>query len=160
MRVRDRLVWLWRHFPVVAAFFIGVVYIVTVLAKFSEDTTGVINAAVAITGALASLCFGMSASVGLKDKLKDRVNYAGERFFHAAIFFLMAAVLKYAALKITANQLLEGREMLAVLVAAPFHMFVLGLFMYAVLDTHSGIRVINAILWERLHRVEDWDDLV
>jgi len=157
--MREKLVWILRKVPVIAAFFIGGIYAIFVLANFSKDTTEIINVAVAITGALSGLCFAMSATVDLKNKIKDRINYAGERFFHAAIFFLIATILKYAALSISSYEFLKGKDTLIVLLTSPFHIFVVAMFMVAVSDAHSGIRVINDILWERLHRIKDWDKL-
>lgn len=157
--MHEKLIRFARKVPVLATFFVGVIYAINVLANFSKNTTEIINVAVAITGALAGLCFAMSATVDLKDMTKDRINYAGERFFHAAIFFLLATILKYAALSISSYDLLKGNGLLVALLTGPFHMFVVAMFMYAVLDAHSGIRVINDILWERLHRIKDWDKL-
>lgn len=157
--MREKVIWFVRRVPVVSTYFIGVIYTITILTNFSNDTTEIINIAVVVTGALSGLCFAMSATVDVKHKIKERINYAGERFFHAAIFFLLAAILKYAALSISSYELLKGKELLITLLTIPFHTFVLAMFMYAVLDSHSGVRIINDILWERLHRIKDWDKL-
>ncbi len=158
--MRNTVMAILRKTPVVVGLFVGAVYAVTVLANFAEDTTDIINVALGITAVLAGLCFAMSASVDLAEKVKDRVNYAGERFFHAAIFFLLATILKYAAVGIGGHAFVRERELLSALLTAPFHFFAVSLFIYAVLDAHTGLRIINDLLWDRLHRMKDWDTLI
>lgn len=159
MRYFSIYIWLVRRIPVAAIYFIGLFYSLTVLINLTKDTTGIINVAVAVTASLAGLCFAMSASVSFQDIKKDRINYAGERFFHAAIFLVTASVLKYSALSIRNYELLEGREVLAVLLTTPINFLVVPLFFYAVFNGHSGVRVMNDILWERMHNIKDWDKL-
>lgn len=158
--MKERLLYIIRELPVVLAFFVGAVYATNVLGRFSEDTTSIINVAVAITAALSGLCFAMASTSNLESEEKDRVSYAGERFFHASIFFLLATILKYSALSITSLELFSDKETLAIVITTPFHIFVNVMFLYAVFDSHSGIKIINNILWGRLHRLKEWDNLL
>ncbi len=84
--MRVKLLWLVREGSVFPAFFIGIVYAIIILVNFDSGTTGIIDAAMAISGALAGLCFGMSATVDLESGTSDYINDGGERFFRAALF--------------------------------------------------------------------------
>lgn len=158
--MKEKILWVVQKVPVIASFFIGVVYSILVLANYNKDTTAVINAALAISAGLAGLCFGMSATVDLNNKYKKRINYAGERFFHAVIFFLLATILKYAALSIISIESLKEHDVVISLLTSPLHILVIPMFMYAIFNAHSGVKIMNDILWSRLHDVKDWDDIV
>ena len=151
---------LLRKAPIVAVYFIGVIYTVNVLAKFNHDTSAIFNVAVAITAALAGLCFAMAAYLDKADEDKAQVTYSGERFFHASILFLVGAILKHAALQIAGIPVIQQREWLSLLSTIPVHLLALPMFLWAVMDAHSGITKMNDILWKRLYRDAEWDSIV
>ena len=146
--------------PIVLSFYVGVIYSLYLVDNFNKDTTTIINAALAISAVLAGLCFAMSSTVEIKNKYKTRINYAGERFFHASIFLLLSAVLKYAALYFVKIDLFKGYDLISSLLVITTHGLVLPLFLFSVFDMHSGIKVMNEILWARAHDIEDWDKIV
>ena len=148
-----------RFGPPLIAGFIGIIYVANVLYNFNKDTTSITNAAFVIVSVLAALSLRV-ASVVFDEKLKDRFLYCGERFFHAAIFLILASILKYATLSIGHIAFFETRQLMLQIVTMPLSMLAQICFMYAVLDTHTGIRIANKQLWLRMHRAEDWDDIV
>ncbi|MDQ4147688.1 MAG: hypothetical protein M3120_08410 [Pseudomonadota bacterium] len=118
--MREKLLWLIREGSVFPAFFIGIVYAIIILVNFNSDTTGIIDASMAIFRCTGSLCFGMSATVDLESGTSDYINYGGERFFRAALFFLLATVVKYAALCISAVNYFGQHEVARILATAHF----------------------------------------
>ena len=157
-RLRKSLVWLIRVGPTSIAFYIGIIYVIIVLMNFSKDTTQITNAAFAIVSVLAGLSFGM-ASVISNEEIKGDFVYSGERFFHAAFFLIFASILKYAALTISASSLLESSKIISQLLTCPLNALVQICFMYAVVDSHTGITLANKRLWERLFSRRDWNSI-
>lgn len=149
-----------RKCPVLIAFLVGIIYSVQVLAKLDQDTTSVTNAAFAVTAILCGLCLRMTSSLPPEDPSKDRFCYAGERFLHSSLLLLLASVLKYAASIIRSVSFFADHNLLSATVTYPIGVLVSLLFIWAVVDAHTGFKIANDQLWDRMSRAHDWDDLV
>ncbi len=148
-----------RKLPVVAAFFICVYYVGTVMQGFSQDTTVVFNLGIGITAALSGLCFAMASNIEKNKAQKLRISYSGERFLHASIAFLIGSILKYAALELHTEDWATPIHWITNILALLFHTFAVPLFIWGVYDSHGGITITNNILWERLYDEKDWDNI-
>ena len=144
-----------RKLPMVSAFFVCAYYVGTIMQGFSQDTTVIFNLAFGITAALSGLCFAMASNIEKSKTQKRRMSYAGERFLHASIAFLIGSVLKYAALDLHTESWATPTSIFALL----FHTLAVPLFIWGILDSHGGITIANNILWERLYNEKDWDNI-
>jgi len=157
--VNLKVQYLLRKLPVVAAFFVCAYYVGAALQGFSQDTTIVFNLAFGITAALSGLCFAMASNIEKNNVQKRRVTYSGERFLHGSIAFLIGSILKYAALELHAEDWITPIHWAMNFLEISFHTLAIPLFIWGVLDSHSGIMITNNILWERLYDDKDWDSL-
>jgi len=149
-----------RKSPVLIAFLIAFFYSTQILAKLDQDTTSVTNAAFAVTAILCGLCFRMSSSLPLEDPSKDQLCYAGERLLHSSLLLILASILKYAASSIRSLSFFEGPKLLSTVVTFPIGILVFILFLWAVFDAHTGFKIANDQLWDRIYRKYDWDNLL
>jgi len=111
------------------------------------------------------LVFSCSRAIDGPPEHKDRFAFAGERFLHAALLLLTASVLKYVMLQVDAQSAaspVAGGSLLS-----PFAVFrfFLGslvgvLFLFALNAAHTGLRISNQLLWARISRQKDWDDIL
>jgi hypothetical protein len=132
---------------------VGIYYVFTLLISLSKDTTDITNASFAILATFASLSFSCSRAIeGSEDK--DKLAYAGERFFHSSVLCLIASVLKYVSLSLD-NQTSTSIQILKFVISAPVGI----LFYYALYSSHGGLLVINKFLWVRLNRHPEWDNM-
>jgi hypothetical protein len=150
----------FRKGPVLIALLIGVFYCTVVLAKLNHDTTSVTNAAFAVTAVLCGLCLRMSSTLASEDPAKDRFRYAGERFLHSSLLLILASVVKYAASIVGSVGFFVDKKLLSAAVTFPIGILVSALFIWALIDAHTGFRIANDQLWARIGRARDWDDLV
>jgi hypothetical protein len=135
----------------------GILLLGTRLISLDQDTTPVTNAAFAILTVLAGHSFSAARAIVEPKEHQDRVLYAAERFFHGAILLLTASVIKYAYL--AGKTTIEAHFVPAVLQATRI---VLGfpvpiLFLFGLNSTHTGLLVVNTVLWQRLARRSDFD---
>ncbi|MFX0200083.1 MAG: hypothetical protein ACFFCW_28510 [Candidatus Hodarchaeota archaeon] len=139
---------------------VGLYFTITLFQNFSKDTTAITNVAFAFVASLAALSFSCARAIDKPLEHKDRFTYAGERYFHAAILFLMASVIKYALLSLLSNEWVSGHEWLVRGLRFWIGTFVGVLFFWALMSAHTALKVINDLLWSRFSRHPDWDDIV
>lgn len=151
---------LFLRFPELLALLVVTYYSVEILADFNRDTISISNTAVVICGSLTALAFGFARVLNEKDEARDRIVYAGERFFHATILLLLASLTKYgiqqAFLLVQPASLMIFSESVKLF----FNVIAFVLFLWASLAAHTGIKVLNKILIHRTTRKEDWDDVI
>ncbi|MEL7011223.1 MAG: hypothetical protein AAFY50_19385 [Cyanobacteria bacterium J06648_1] len=145
-----------RELPVLIAFFVGIIFISSVVGRFSEDTSIIFNVAFGFTVTISGLCFRMSGNISEKED-KRRMTYAGERLLHASILFALGSFLKYAAIEASNSDLLANLNYIQAFVEHGLNFFVIPTFLWGLLDSHTGIKIANRILWRRLYSEEDWD---
>lgn len=138
---------------------VGMYYCYTLFYNVSKDTTAITNVAFAIVASLAALSFSCARAIEKSPEDKDRFTYAGERYMHAAILLLIASVIKYALLSLQANELISSLEWLVQGLRYGMGSFVGILFFWALMSAHTGLKVINDLLWSRIRRQPDWDDI-
>jgi predicted membrane channel-forming protein YqfA (hemolysin III family) len=138
---------------------VGAIFVILVLQGYKDDTTRITNAAFGITAILASLCFSCSRALRDEDKDRDRFTYAGERFMHASILLITASVLKYALLKFQSTQFGQAHITTTGILALPLGVSVTVLFMHALLNSHTGLKICGDLLWPRLSRYDDYDKI-
>ena len=139
---------------------VGFWYTMTLFENLSKDTTAITNVAFAFVASLAALSFSCARAIEKPPEHKDRFTYAGERYLHAAILFLMASVIKYTLLSLEANEWVSNQEWLAKGLRYGMGSFVSILFFWALMSAHTALKVINDLLWLRFSRHPDWDDLL
>lgn len=145
---------------VLFVFLIACFYTIHVFVDYDKDTSAISNLAFVIAAALSGLCFAFSSSLEPTDDAKDRLRYAGERFFHAALLLLTASILKYTMLTIRGHEVFMDHPVVTRIVEVPFGGFTGILFFWATMTAHTGLRIANDILWHRMARAKDWDDFV
>jgi hypothetical protein len=156
LRFRRACFWVFSRGSVVLVLAAGVYLTPKFLYDPSRDTTMLTNSGFAILASMAGLAFSWSRAIQSPgaEGLRDRVCFAGERFLHAAILMILASTLKYAAIvDSTSSTVVEAIQ------------FVLGtvvgcLFFWAMITAHTGLRIVNEILWSRMARHSDWDNLL
>jgi len=79
---------------------VGFVFLIYLIANLSADTTLITNTAFAMVASLAALSFPVCRAITEPPEHQDRIRYAGERFFHAAVLLLFASLLRYGAFKL------------------------------------------------------------
>jgi hypothetical protein len=150
--------------PVFFFFFIGLYYALRVFDDFAKDTTTITNVAFGITVAFSSLSFRWSSTIEDSEEDKKQIAYCGERFLHASLLLILASVIKYAVIAIgpaTINKIpqfsqIPWRQCITVV----FGNSVSFLFLYALFFTHTGVKILNQILWKRVSKYSDWDSLI
>lgn len=155
------------HVPVVLFLLIGFYYVFNLLSRLTEDSTTVTNIAFGITSTLAALSFSCARAIDDAGEARDRFAYAGERFLHASIMALTASLLKYASLQLGLHPggVASGlnsewfAHTIPILGSICVGVIVLVLFFQALLSAHTGVLVLNRLLWQRLTRYPDWDNL-
>lgn len=159
----------WDWFGEVAAFIVGrllvgLLFLVgiwlsaRVFVGWSEDSTRYTNSLFGIAAVLGALSFSWARCIQ-EEKEKDRLTYAGERFFHAAVLLIMASVLKYATKEAISEDAVERLGWFPAFLFLSITPFVGLLFFYAVVAAHSGLVVLNRMMWERHWRrpeAEQW----
>lgn len=143
----------------VLTFLVGVVYVTWVLQGYKTDTTHITNVAFGITAVLASLCFSCSRALSAEDKDRDRFTYAGERFMHASILLITASVLKYALLTLQSTRFGQTHIITTQFFVFPFGLSGGVLFLFALINAHTGLKVCGDLLWPRLTRYDDHNKL-
>jgi len=144
----------------VLIFLVGVSFVILVLQRYKSDTTHITNTAFGITAVLASLSFSCSRALDAGDKDRDRFAYAGERFMHASILLITASVLKYALLTLQSTAFGQTHPTLTAILVLPVGVSAGGLFLQALINSHTGLKVCGDLLWPRLSRYDDHDRIV
>jgi len=146
------------HAPGVIALIIGITYGYQVFINLKKDTTAITNTAFVILATLAALSFTFSRAVRKHDEIEDRLLYSGERFLHSALFNLQASLIKYIVLIIRPPNIAAGN--LLEIIIVDFLGFIVGMiFIQAIYAAHTGIIVLNKILWKRMGRHPDWNNI-
>jgi hypothetical protein len=143
--------------PEILALLVFCYFAFYVLIDLQRDTLILTNSAFAICATLAALSFSFSRAVSNDKKLADRINYAGERFFHSSLFLIIASVLKWAAQSLIQLETVSKIVWLSSTIHILFVIFVCTLFTRAAMDIHGALKTINPILLHRIARVKDWD---
>jgi hypothetical protein len=141
---------------VLAVLVVGFYFTFRLVIHPIEDPTRVTNVAFGITATLAALCFSCARAVEQPTEDKDRFTFAGERFLHSAICVLSASILQYGLSEATRGHYVEQSKPLWL---APISALPGILFFWALTMGHTGLRVVSQLLWRRLSRHKDWDDL-
>lgn len=158
-RFRTYLFLFFSRGAIFLALIVGIFFNLFILTNFKKDTTDITNTGFVILASLAALSFGFSRSLEKDDKKKDRIVYCGERFLHAAILMLVASLLKYTNLTIQNLNFIQLNGFWIKFLSYPLHMFVSLFFFYSIMSAHTGLKIINDILWKRLTSQPDWDDI-
>lgn len=132
-------------------YLVGWVYLIYIIVNLSADTTPITNTAFAMVASLAALSFSACRAVTEPADHQDRLRYAGERFFHAAILLLFASLLKYAAFRLwSGGQAATPIGYVIVIDVAGFlAAYSFGTALYA---SHAGLMELNNVLWLRYER--------
>ena len=138
---------------------VAIYYNAVLFQNYKADTTAITNIAFLSIASLAALAFACAQALPNKDKARDRVTYAGERLFHASILLLLASMLKYAVLSLQKPDLPLLESAMKFVLSMPFQFAVPFLFLWAILNTYTGLRVLSEVLWWRTGRHDDWDRL-
>jgi hypothetical protein len=153
--------------PTILILLTGIFFTFYLIAHIEQDTTAITNVAFGIAASLSALCFSGARAISDSSKVADDLTYAGERFLHASILLLTAAVLKYALISLTslgftwreiADVEFEQRPVASMTLVIATVLIGL-LFMQAISFTHSALTLLNRILWSRLTRRPDWDSM-
>jgi hypothetical protein len=153
------LLWLFMRLPVLLVLLCGLYWTYVLFGNLKEDTTPITNAAFAAIATLAALAFSCSRAVTdphESHESADRFEYAGERFLHGAVLVLVASVLKYTYARGATDWRLDDVGVLKTAIG----LLVGLLFLWALLSVHGGLIVLNRLLWSRLTRYPDWDDVI
>ena len=127
-----------------------------VLVDLKRDTLLLTNAVFAICATLSSISFSFSRAITEDRTLSDRINFAGERFLHCALFLIIASVIKWAAQTLLSTELVET-PLLYTIVRWILILFMTQLFFQTAIFLHAAIKTLNPILLDRMNRVKDWD---
>jgi len=144
--------------PPVILFFVGCFYSFYIFGNLEKDTTKISNIAFGIVAVLTGLSLRMASTLSKSDE-KDRFMYSGERFFHSTLLLLSASIIKYMILTINDVELLKEYYILKKTLTFPLDVLVPLLFFFAVHSAHTGMKITNDLLWRRMGRVKDWDNL-
>ncbi len=136
---------------------VGWYYTYTLFQNLSKDTTPITNAAFAIVASLSALSFSCARSLEGPPDIKDRYAYGGECFFHAGVNLLIASILKYALTSLQGTKVVSTNSFLLFLLNTTIGVIVGLLFFWALMASHTGLRVLNSLLWQRFRRHKDWD---
>jgi len=136
--------------PIYVLWLVGLYFVVRFLNDLSQDTTGVTNSAFAILASFSALCFTASRSIENEKEVKNSYEYAGERFFHAAILFITASVIKYGILSVKPLLISYLGLITSTIIVSVMNISVPLLFSYALNFSHIGLSVINKLLWLRV----------
>ncbi len=148
-----------RYTVIGVQYLVGLYYTLTLLARLSQDTTAITNSAFAIFATLSELSFGWARAADPASDLKARVAHAGERFLHAALSVLTASVLKYAALASGISAYTPSSNVAKAVASLAAGVAVSGLFVAALTFAHTGVVVLNRLLWERARQYPEYDSL-
>lgn len=145
---------------VVLLYFFGLYYLVGVVFPHDEPSQQIPNAGFAILAMLAALSFSCSRALRQDSEDKDRFTYAGERLFHAAVFFITVSLLNYGV----ALMLQRAESFLGNWFAFSCETFVrcvsLILILLALRSAHTGLRILSTLLSLREYRYGDYDSWV
>lgn len=151
---------MFTRLSVLLVLVIGLYWTYALFANLKEDTTAITNAAFAVVATLAALAFSCARAVRDSDEAADRFEYAGERFFHGAVLLIFASVLKYAYISVATARRLETEGLLWAVLTTFIGVLVGVLFFWALSSVHGGLIVLNRLLWTRLTRYPEWDDVI
>ena len=147
------------YLPIVVAFFIGIFYALIVLYNINEDTTHISNAAFGILAVFSGLCFGLARNLNEYDSARDRILYAGEKFFIAAMYMIIASIIKYATIKLLLVDVDNFLSIILDIISRITKLIYILLFYMALLDAHTALTILNKELRKRYYRYDDWDKL-
>ena len=148
------------HGSPLLVYVIGVYYTYTLFRYIEKDTTSITNAAFAIVASMAALSFSCARAIEKASGEKDRFVYAGERYFHASVLLLVASIIKYTLQSLHASEWVASHEWFVQGLRYTIGLFPGILFFWALSSAHTGLKVINQLLWSRFGRYTDWDDLL
>ena len=78
---------------------------------------------------------------------------------HASILLVTASILKYAVLVIWGTSFGKAHVTTIPIITIPLGLCVPALFMQALLNAHTGLKVCSDLLWPRLNRYSDHDKI-
>ncbi len=128
-----------------------------VLVDLNRDTLLLTNSAFAICATLASISFSFSRAITEDNALSDRINFAGERFLHCALFLIIASVIKWATQIIFLSNSFTNVSWFYISINSVLRILIGILFSQAAMFLHTAIKTLNPILLRRLNRAKDWD---
>jgi hypothetical protein len=141
------------HAPISITALIGLYFNFVLFDSPLESTMSITNSAFGIVAVLSSLSFGYCRSIEDKET-KQAVMYCGERFFHSAILFLVASIIKYFLSQDQIKPLLANSRTIGVA------LFVVSLFpgiLYfgSLVNGIAALREINSILYGKKKRGQE-----
>lgn len=145
------LIW---HGPISVLAVSGLYFGFKLFADKTQNTISITNYALAIVLALASVSFAFARGIENDEKIKERVQYSGERFVHSGILFLVASVLKYFLLQdqiisFAKETSLGGFLMALISTLPPF------LYFSSLIHSIAALRELNSVLYERKKPLEE-----
>ena len=145
---------------VLAALAVASYFTFKMFIDYKTDTTAISNGAFVIVASLAALTFSWARVLGTEKDIQDRLTFAGERLFHAAVMLLVASVPKYGVLSLMQNSWISDHLELEIMLTSVSGLTAGSLFLAAVMSAHTGVRIINDSLLQRLRRYSDSDDII
>ena len=128
-----------------------------VLVDIKRDTLLLTNSVFAICATLSSISFSFSKAISEDKTLADRINFAGERFLHCALFLIIASVMKWAAQALSLSDSAASVQQLLTVIEWILRILLGVLFSQVAMFLHTALKTLNPILLSRLNRVKDWD---
>ena len=144
----------------IIVYFIGLYYTLHLLTNMSKDTTPITNTAFAIVATLSALSFTFARALKGSDKESDDICvFAGERFLHACLMLITASIIKYFFLSVKNFALISRYVQLIVALQFIIGLLATLLFYFALHSAHTGLSVLNKLLWSRFGRRPEWNKL-
>lgn len=142
------------HGPISVLAASGLYFGFKLFADNTQNTISITNYAMAIVLAFANVSFAFARGIEKEEKIKERVQYSGERFVHSGILFLIASVLKYFLLQQQVLQLAKESSLGAFSIAL---LSLLPPFLYfsSVIHSIAALRELNSVLYERKKPLEE-----
>jgi len=153
---QNRFVHAFFIVPEILAALLAFLFACKIAIDLTKDTTAIINGAFAITVSLSVLSFAFARAVEDDPQLKDHITFAAERFLHAALLLILGSVVKYGVISLVGIKEGIWRELGRFIGG----LIVLFLFSQAMLIAHTGVRILNRRLVDRMARKKDWDNVI
>jgi hypothetical protein len=148
---------LWQ-FPISILAIAGVYFTFKLFINTTIETINITNFAFAIFAALSTLSFSYERSISEDPEKKEEIRYCAERFLHSAIFFLTASIIKYFLCQPDVYLFMSSCIFLKCIYK--FFLMIPGLFfLNSIINCISGLRILNAYLFNSKKRFNDLKNL-
>jgi len=126
----------------ISVFLTGCLFTSILLFDYDKDTTAFSNGAFAILASLAALSFSFARCIDSKTEERDRVLFAGERFFQGALFMINASILKFALIAIGMVTDAAWAVTILKIVTLPIGIATFLFFFLAVSEADKGLTIV------------------